>query len=238
MKVALIGYGKMGRIIEGILLERGHEVVAKFGKAGIDQQSLRLAEVAIEFSVPEAAFGNIESCFKAGVPVVTGTTGWLSRYQEAVSICESKKGGMLYASNFSLGVNLFFELNRKLAALMAPYSEYQVDLTEIHHIHKKDAPSGTAISIAEDIIKLNPRLENWQLDNPKLKPSDLPIKALRENEVPGTHSVRYHSAIDEIELKHTAHNRAGFALGAVLAAEFLKGKQGIYSMRDVLNLKS
>lgn len=238
MKVALIGYGKMGRIIESILLERGHEVVAKFGKSGIDTQSLSQADVAIEFSVPEAAFGNIETCINAGVPVVTGTTGWLGRYDEAVALCESKKGGLLYASNFSLGVNLFFDLNRRLAELMAPYQEYQVDLTEIHHIHKKDAPSGTAISIAEDIIKLNPKLDHWKLSDDAPEASDLPITAIRENEVPGTHSVRYHSAIDDIELKHTAHNREGFALGAVLAAEYLNGKQGIYSMRDVLNLNS
>lgn len=237
MKVALIGYGKMGKIIERILKERGHEVVARFGKEGINSADLKQAEVAIEFSVPEAAFANIKACFEDGVPVVTGTTGWLDRYEEALSLCEKQAGALLYASNFSLGVNLFFALNRQLAELMKDYPQYQSALTEIHHIHKKDAPSGTAISLAEDLIAGLPQLKSWKLkeDNPEAE--DLPITAIRENEVPGTHAVSYRSAIDDIEIKHTAHNREGFALGAVMAAEYLKGKTGVYSMRDVLNLK-
>lgn len=237
MKVALIGYGKMGHIIEGLLQERGHEVVAKFGKDGIIDAELKLAEVAIEFSVPEAAYANILKCFELGVPVVTGTTGWLAHYEEAVARCKALEGAMLYASNFSLGVNLFFALNRQLAALMRDYPQYRAEMTEIHHIHKKDAPSGTAITLAEDLIAAT-GLKAWKLSDENPSAEELPIAAIRENEVPGTHAIQYRSAIDDIEIKHTAHNREGFALGAVLAAEYLKGKTGVYSMRDVLNLKS
>jgi len=238
MKVALVGYGKMGKTLEKILVDRGHEVVARFGSEGIQVAELKKADVAIEFSVPEAAYGNLKTCLESSVPIVTGTTGWLDRYDEIVSLCEQQKGGLIYASNFSLGVNLFFALNRYLAELMAPYSDYNADMTEIHHIHKLDAPSGTAISLAEDLIKSLPQKDKWALQENTQSDSDLSIKAIRENEVPGTHSIRYSSAIDDIEITHTAHNRQGFALGAVIAAEYLNGKQGVYSMRDVLNLPS
>ncbi len=238
MKVALVGYGKMGKTLEKILVDRGHEVVARFGSEGIQVAELKKADVAIEFSVPEAAYGNLKTCLESSVPIVTGTTGWLDRYDEIVSLCEQQKGGLIYASNFSLGVNLFFALNRYLAELMAPYSDYNAEMTEIHHIHKLDAPSGTAISLAEDLIKSLPQKDKWALQENTQSDSDLSIKAIRENEVPGTHSIRYSSAIDDIEITHTAHNRQGFALGAVIAAEYLNGKQGVYSMRDVLNLPS
>lgn len=238
MKVALVGYGKMGKTLEKILVDRGHEVVARFGSEGIQVAELKKADVAIEFSVPEAAYGNLKTCLESSVPIVTGTTGWLDRYDEIISLCEQQKGGLIYASNFSLGVNLFFALNRYLAELMAPYSDYNAEMTEIHHIHKLDAPSGTAISLAEDLIKSLPQKDKWALQENTQSDSDLSIKAIRENEVPGTHSIRYSSAIDDIEITHTAHNRQGFALGAVIAAEYLNGKQGVYSMRDVLNLPS
>lgn len=238
MKVALVGYGKMGKTLEKILVDRGHEVVARFGSEGIQVAELKKADVAIEFSVPEAAYGNLKTCLESGVPIVTGTTGWLDRYDEIVSLCKQQKGGLIYASNFSLGVNLFFALNRYLAELMAPYSDYNAEMTEIHHIHKLDAPSGTAISLAEDLIKGLPQKDKWALKENAQSDSDLSIEAIRENEVPGTHSIRYSSAIDDIEITHTAHNRQGFALGAVIAAEYLNGKQGVYSMRDVLNLPS
>lgn len=234
MKVALIGYGKMGQIIEKLLQDRGHEVVAKFGSEGIDREQLKKAEVAIEFSVPEAAFENLKQCFDLKVPVVTGTTGWLDHYQEAVKLCKDNESALLYASNFSLGVNLFFALNKRLAELMNGF-DYQVSLEEIHHIHKKDAPSGTAISLAEQIIEAQDKIKNWRLDHGD--ESTLPISAKRIDEVPGTHIVRYDSEIDHIEITHAAKNRKGFALGAVLAAEYLKGKKGVYAMSDVLNIK-
>lgn len=236
MKVALIGYGKMGRIIERLLIERDHEVVAKFGSDGIDPQELKKAEVAIEFSVPEAAFSNLKTCFEHKVPVVTGTTGWLEHYQEAIDICKANESAFLYASNFSLGVNLFFALNKRLAELIGDF-DYQVSLEEIHHIHKKDAPSGTAISLAEQIIDRQAKLEGWTL-LPDQKAKHLPISAKRKDEVPGTHSIKYENDIDSIEISHAAKNRQGFALGAVLAAEYLKGKKGVFEMSDVLNLKA
>jgi len=239
MKVALIGYGKMGRIIEGILQSRGHEVVATFGAKGIDPTELAKADVAIEFSIPEAAFQNLKTCFETAVPVVTGTTGWLEQYDEALALCEKHQGGLIYASNFSLGVNLFFALNRQLAELMNGQDQYQAEMTEIHHIHKKDAPSGTAISLAEDLLAHSDRWNAWHLDEGQSEDgSSLPIKAIRESEVPGTHEIKYQSSVDEIEIIHRAHNREGFALGAVVAAEYLNGKSGVYSMRDVLKLKS
>lgn len=228
----------MGKSIERILLERGHEVVATFGSEGIDPDLLSKADVAIEFSLPETAYQNICSCFKSGIPVVTGTTGWLQNYEQAIESCQKYKGGFIYASNYSLGVNLFFELNKQLTQLLKDFPSYTPSLQEIHHIHKKDAPSGTAISLAEDILAERKDFENWALKEESKLPSDLSIEAIRENETPGTHSIRYESAIDTIEIKHTAHSRQGFALGAVIAAEYLNGKSGVYSMRDVLNLKS
>lgn len=234
MKVALIGYGKMGKTIEALLEERGHEVVARFGrKNGIDNEILRNADVAIEFSRPKAALENIVACFEAGVPVVIGTTGWLDHYSEAVELCRQKKGAMLFASNFSLGVNIFFTLNQKLAQLMAPYPEYAVRMSETHHTEKLDAPSGTAITLAEAIIAELPHKEDWSLDSRK-KESDIPIKACRVPNVPGTHEVFYENDIDRIEIKHQAFSRKGFALGAVMAAEYLKDKTGVFTMQDLL----
>lgn len=231
MKIALLGYGKMGKVIERIALERGHEIVLKKDEFNT-YDGLSTADVAIDFSVPMAAVENISSCFHANVPVVSGTTGWLDRYDEMIALCKEKNGGFISSSNFSLGVNLFFELNEHLAKIMKPYSSYTVDMEEIHHTQKLDAPSGTAISLANGVIQ-NSNYTGWKLENPS--ENEILIEAKRIGDVPGTHTVSYHSAIDSIEIKHTAHNREGFALGAVIAAEWLAGKQGIFSMKDVLN---
>ena len=232
MKIALVGYGKMGKIIDEISQRRGHEVVARL-KETPNRESLKDADVAIEFSNPEAAFENIKVCLENKIPVICGTTGWLDKKPEIERIAVEQNSAFLYGSNFSLGVNLFFAINEKLAKLMNNVDEYQCQLEEIHHIHKKDAPSGTAISIAEGIIE-NSKYEAWKLDETKDK--ELGIFAIREDEVPGTHSVFYRSEVDEIEIKHTAFNRNGFALGAVIAAEWIVGKQGVFSMKDVLGL--
>lgn len=231
MKIALVGYGKMGRIIGEIAESRGHEIVCKTDETP-NKENLKDAEVAIEFSVPKAAFNNIVVCLENKVPVVCGTTGWLERKPQAEEIARANGSAFLYGSNFSLGVNLFFALNEKLASLMKSFPEYQVQLEEIHHIHKKDAPSGTAISLAEGIFAQNPRYTSWKLD--ETHDEKLGINAVREGEVPGTHIVKYRSEIDEIEIKHAAFNRNGFALGAVIAAEWLAGRHGVYTMRDVL----
>ncbi len=232
MKIALVGYGKMGKIIDEISQSRGHEVVARL-KETPNRESLKDADVVIEFSNPEAAFENIKVCLENKIPVICGTTGWLDKKPEIERIAAEQNSAFLYGSNFSLGVNLFFAINEKLAKLMNNVDEYQCQLEEIHHIHKKDAPSGTAISIAEGIIE-NSKYEAWKLDETKDK--ELGIFAIREDEVPGTHSVFYRSEVDEIEIKHTAFNRNGFALGAVIAAEWIVGKQGVFSMKDVLGL--
>ena len=214
MKIALVGYGKMGKIIDEISQSRGHEVVARL-KETPNRESLKDADVVIEFSNPEAAFENIKVCLENKIPVICGTTGWLDKKPEIERIAAEQNSAFLYGSNFSLGVNLFFAINEKLAKLMNNVDEYQCQLEEIHHIHKKDAPSGTAISIAEGIIE-NSKYEAWKLDETKDK--ELGIFAIRVDEVPGTHSVFYRSEVDEIEIKHTAFNRNGFALGAVIAA--------------------
>ena len=232
MKIALVGYGKMGKIIDEISQRRGHEVVARL-KETPNRESLKDADVMIEFSNPEAAFENIKVCLENKIPVICGTTGWLDKKPEIERIAVEQNSAFLYGSNFSLGVNLFFAINEKLAKLMNNVDEYHCQLEEIHHIHKKDAPSGTAISIAEGIIE-NSKYEAWKLDETKDK--ELGIFAIREDEVPGTHSVFYRSEVDEIEIKHTAFNRNGFALGAVIAAEWIVGKQGVFSMKDVLGL--
>lgn len=232
MKIALVGYGKMGKIIDEISQSRGHEVVARL-KETPNRESLKDADVVIEFSNPEAAFENIKVCLENKIPVICGTTGWLDKKPEIERIAVEQNSAFLYGSNFSLGVNLFFAINEKLAKLMNNVDEYQCQLEEIHHIHKKDAPSGTAISIAEGIIE-NSKYEAWKLGETKDK--ELGIFAIREDEVPGTHSVFYRSEVDEIEIKHTAFNRNGFALGAVIAAEWIVGKQGVFSMKDVLGL--
>ena len=233
MKIALLGYGKMGQVIERIALERGHEIVLKKDEFNT-YDGLANADVAIDFSVPMAAVDNISASFNNNVPVVSGTTGWLDRYDEMIALCKEKNGGFISSSNFSLGVNLFFGLNEYLAKMMANIDGYNVTMEEIHHIHKLDAPSGTAISLAQGVIE-NSSYNNWTLENAKEK--EIHIEAVRTGEVPGTHTVTYDSGIDSIEIKHTAHNREGFALGAVIAAEWLAGKQGIFSMRDVLNIK-
>jgi len=233
MKIALLGYGKMGQTIERIAIERGHEIVLKKDEFNT-YDGLSNADVAIDFSIPAVAVDNISSCFYANVPVISGTTGWLDRYDEMVKLCEDEKGAFLSSSNFSLGVNLFFELNEYLAKMMAKFSSYKVEMEEIHHTQKLDAPSGTAISLAKGIIE-NSNYTNWTLENPKA--NEVHIEALRIENVPGTHTVTYKSVVDEIEIKHTAHNRDGFALGAVIAAEWIVGKQGIFTMKDVLDLK-
>ncbi|GGA79895.1 4-hydroxy-tetrahydrodipicolinate reductase [Flavobacterium palustre] len=233
MKIALLGYGKMGQVIERIALERGHEIVLKKDEFNT-YDGLETADVAIDFSVPMAAVDNISACFNNNVPVVSGTTGWLERYDEMIALCKEKNGGFISSSNFSLGVNLFFGLNEYLAKMMAKIDGYKVTMEEIHHIHKLDAPSGTAISLAQGVIE-NSNYNNWTLE--QAKENEIHIEAVRTGEVPGTHTVTYDSGIDSIEIKHTAHNREGFALGAVIAAEWLAGKQGIFSMRDVLNIQ-
>ena len=234
MKIALLGYGRMGKEIEKIALQRGHEIVLKIEEK--QDYDIATADVAIDFSIPSAAFENITNCFKNGVPVISGTTGWLDRYQEAVDICNENGGSFIYASNFSLGVNIFFELNRQLAKMMRAWQDYKINNEEIHHTKKLDAPSGTAITLAEGIIDYTPK-DAWELDeNQEIKENAIPITAKRIPEVPGTHSIGYDSEIDSIEIKHTAHNRKGFALGAVVAAEWIVGKTGVYTMKDVLNL--
>jgi 4-hydroxy-tetrahydrodipicolinate reductase len=238
MKIALIGYGKMGHAIEEIALERGHEIVLKIGIENIEDNTIdniRRADVAIEFTGPEIAFDNILKCIDAGVPVVSGSTGWLDRYEEACTYCKAKNGALLYASNFSIGVNIFFALNKKLADLMAPHTNYDVYMKEIHHTAKKDAPSGTAITLAEDILKGHPQKKKW-VNETSNNVKELVILSERTDPAPGTHIVTYASDIDEIEIRHTAHNRKGFAAGAVLAAEFLDKKRGIFSMQEVLNI--
>ena len=231
MKIALVGYGKMGKIIDEIATQRNHEIVARLNESP-NSENLNNADVVIEFSNPEVAFNNIKTCLENKIPVICGTTGWLDQKPEIEKIAAKNNTAFLYGSNFSLGVNLFFALNEKLANLMKNFPEYNVQLEEIHHTHKKDAPSGTAISLAEGIIKNDQRFEGWKLEETKEK--ELGIFAIRDDEVPGTHSVFYKSSVDEIEIKHTAYSRNGFALGAVIAAEWIQGKTGNFSMKDVL----
>lgn len=233
MKVALLGYGKMGKIIERILLERGHEVVLK-KTSTTTFDGLKNADVAIDFSLPSVAVTNISECLTSGIPVISGTTGWLEEYPKMVSLCQEKNGAFLYGSNFSLGVNLFFQLNENLAKMMSKFNQYKVELEEIHHTQKLDAPSGTAISLAKGIIE-NSNYTSWTLDKNR-EENQLYIEAKRIENVPGTHSVFYNSDVDTIEIKHTAHNREGFAFGAVIAAEWIIDKKGIFTMKDVLQL--
>lgn len=233
MKIALLGYGRMGKAIEKIATDRGHEIVIK---VDVDTQNydISLADIAIDFSVPTSAYNNITNCFKNGVPVVSGTTGWLDKYDDALTICKKNNGGFISATNFSLGVNIFFELNEQLAKMMANLKTYNISMEEIHHTKKLDAPSGTAITLADGIIK-NSDKKNWALDVTN-QGDEIPIVAKRIDDVPGTHTVSYNSSIDTIDIKHTAHNRDGFALGAVIAAEWLVDKRGVFSMKDVLGL--
>mgnify|MGYP001075609908 FL=1 len=236
MKIVLFGYGKMGKEVEKIALERGHELILRIEKN--EEYDISEADVAIDFSVPSAAFNNITSCFKKNIPVISGTTGWLEDYEKAVTICKKNNGSFIYASNFSIGVNLFFELNDKLSRIMNSNNNYTPSIEEIHHTKKLDAPSGTAITIAEQTIK-NSSTKEWCLHTNKAKVDKeiIPISSKRIKDVPGTHIVAYESEIDSIEIKHTAHNRKGFAHGAIIAAEWLINKNGVYTMKDVLNLE-
>lgn len=234
MKIALLGYGKMGKVIERIALERGHEIVLKKDQNNTFE-GLSIADVAIDFSVPDSAVANISECLNNGIPVISGTTGWLADYPKMVQLCEEKNGSFIYASNFSLGVNVFFELNEYLAKMMANLKQYNVSMEEIHHTQKLDAPSGTAITLAEGVIK-HTDYANWTLETPIS--NEIHIEAKRIENVPGTHSIFYDSEVDQIEIKHTAHSREGFALGAVVAAEWLFGKKGVFNMKDVLGLNS
>lgn len=234
MKIALLGYGKMGKTIEQIALQKGHEIVLKVDE-NTKNYDISLADVAIDFSTPSVAFSNISNCLNNNVPVVSGTTGWLNKFEEATKLCIENKSAFIYASNFSLGVNIFFELNEYLAKMMSNLNQYQISMEEIHHTQKLDEPSGTAITLAEGIIK-HTNKNNWAL-NVTNNENELPIVAKRITNVPGTHSIKYKSNVDTIDLKHTAHNRDGFALGAVIAAEWIVGKTGVFTMKDVLGLK-
>jgi len=239
MKIALLGYGKMGKIIERIAIERKHEIVLKIdinNQNDLTIENLKKADIAIEFSTPKSAVLNYKKCFEAGIPVVGGTTGWLERKEEVISDMKKHDGTFFYSSNYSLGVNIFFALNRKLASLMSQRPEYDVSMEEVHHIQKKDAPSGTAISLAEDIIKVLPTKSSWTLDEPKSS-DQIKINAIREGQVPGIHRVLYDSKTDHIFIEHSAKSREGFAMGAVLAAEFSFGKKGFLNMNDLLNLE-
>ncbi|WCO02578.1 4-hydroxy-tetrahydrodipicolinate reductase [Psychroserpens ponticola] len=232
MNIALLGYGKMGKAIENIAIKRGHHIVLKVSRDTSDYVFDNI-DVAIDFSLPSSAFENISNCIRNKIPVISGTTGWLEKYDDIVSLCKTHNGTFLYASNFSLGVNIFFEVNKTLAKLMTGLPQYKVSIEEIHHIQKLDAPSGTAISLANEIISQSD-YKNWTLEPPK--PKEIGILAKRIENVPGTHEINYESDVDCISIKHTAHSREGFALGAVIAAEWIHDKTGVYTMKDVLNI--
>ena len=236
MKIALIGYGKMGKEIEQIAISRGHSVILTIDIQNQDElttENLAKADVAIEFTSPATAVNNYLQCFEAGIPVVSGTTGWLEKKGEVEKVCLAKQGCFFYASNFSLGVNIFFALNKFLAAMMKEFPQYDVSMTEVHHTQKVDAPSGTAITLAEDILVLNETKTGWTIDEGKPE-NKLYIKPVREGSVPGIHMIKYDSEVDYIEITHSAYSRKGFAFGAVLAAEFCVGRRGILSMTDLL----
>jgi 4-hydroxy-tetrahydrodipicolinate reductase len=239
MNIGLLGYGKMGKAIEEIALQRGHNIVLKVGIENLEDRTIenvKKADVIIEFTGPDSARDNLKLCMDAGVPVVCGSTGWLDKYEEIKKYCVDKKGGLLYASNFSVGVNIFFALNKKLAELMKPHSSYNVEMKEIHHTQKLDAPSGTAITLAEGILEELPGKKKW-VNEPSSDTKNLVIISERTDPAPGTHIINYHSDIDDICISHTAHNRKGFATGAVLAAEFMdKNREGVYGMKDVLGI--
>lgn len=238
MKIALIGYGKMGHMIEEIAQQRGHEVVLKINidnTEDFNKENVSRADVAIEFTGPHSAFENIKQCFEFGIPVVSGSTGWNDRIEEAKKICADKKGSFLHTSNFSVGVNIFFEVNKLLAKLMASQPDYEVTMKEIHHTQKLDSPSGTAVSLAEQAMQHLTHKKKW-VNEPSVNKEELAIISERVDPAPGTHIVKYSSEIDDIEITHTAHSRQGFALGAVLAAEYIHDKKGVFSMKHVLNL--
>jgi 4-hydroxy-tetrahydrodipicolinate reductase len=247
MKIALLGYGKMGQIIERFALERGHEIVLKINIDNVEDftvANLEKADIAIDFSAPDAAVANIYKCFEANLPVVVGTTGWYGELQKIKNDCLSSNNTLIYGSNFSIGVNLFFQLNKVLAKLMNNYPAYEVQVEEIHHTQKLDSPSGTAMTVAEDIIEQIERKNEWVNEligneMPKaIQSNHLLIESHRIENVPGTHTVVYSSEVDEIEIKHTAHNRAGFALGALVAAEWLQNKKGFYNIADIFNFNA
>ncbi len=238
MKIALIGYGKMGKEIEKIALAKGHEIVLKISThdlADFTAENIKRADVCIEFSTPDTAFQNVKKCLEAGVPVVCGTTAWLTQLEEAKSLCIKNNTAFLYASNFSIGVNLFFALNKHLAKLMQVHTEYNVQMEEIHHTQKKDAPSGTAVTLAEGILENSHIKKSW-INTEGNNPTELSILSKRIDPAPGTHTITYSSSIDDISITHTAHNRQGFATGALLAAEFLVGKKGVFEISDVLGM--
>ncbi len=238
MKIALIGYGKMGKAIESIALSKGHEIVLKIdiqNNQDFTEAALQKADVAIEFTGPHSAFENVKKCIAWGVPVVSGSTGWLDQWAEIKDLCAEKNGTLIYSSNYSIGVNLFFELNKQLAQLMESYNSYDVSMTEVHHTEKKDAPSGTAISLAEQILTNLGRKNKW-VNTASGNSNELVIQSERIDPAPGTHIVKYSSEVDDIEIIHTAHTRIGFASGAVLAAEFAFEKKGTFTMKDVLGL--
>ncbi|MBN8835833.1 MAG: 4-hydroxy-tetrahydrodipicolinate reductase [Sphingobacteriia bacterium] len=238
MNIALLGYGKMGKAIEEIAVEKGHTIVLRIDLNNAEdftQENMSKADVAIEFTSPHSAVDNLKKCFEFNIPVVCGSTGWLAQWEEIKKLCTQKNGALVYASNYSIGVNLFFELNTYLAKLMSKHSEYAVMLEEIHHTQKKDAPSGTAITLAEQVLANIPAKKQW-VNHSSSNTEDLEIISERVDPAPGTHKIKYLSAIDDIEIIHTAHNRKGFAGGAVLAAEFLHNKKGIFSMKEVLGL--
>lgn len=241
MKIALLGYGRMGKTIERIAKDRGHEIVLTVDETNREtcsDEQLKQADIVIDFSVPAIAVDNYQWCFDCGIPVVSGTTGWLERWDEVINYCREKNGGFFYASNFSVGVNIFFHLNQYLAKVMSTFGDYKVFLEETHHIHKLDAPSGTAITIAEGIMDNHSGYKSWQLAHEGELAGEgiLPITANRIGEVPGIHAVAYKSNIDEIKIYHSAFSREGLAQGAVFAAEFMKGKKGIYGMNDILKI--
>lgn len=238
MRIILVGYGKMGKAIEVAALAKGHQISARIdlhNTEDLQEAMARSADIAIEFTGPGSAYENVCRCLELGLPVVTGSTGWLEHYGDAIALCHQRQGALIHASNFSIGVNIFFEVNRQLSRLMAAHPAYDVQVSEVHHTQKKDAPSGTAIRLAEQIVQAEGVKTRWT-DHQTENPSDLYIESERKEPYPGLHRVRYRSTIDEIEISHNALRRDGFAAGAILAAEFLVGRKGVFSMKDVLGL--
>ena len=233
MKIALLGYGKMGKIVEKLAVKKGHTIVSRINQYSSKEEILK-ADIAIEFSTPQAAVSNIKFCLENNIPIVSGTTGWLAHYDKMIKLCENRNGSFIYASNFSIGVNLFFSINEYVSNLMEPWKDYQVSIEEVHHNQKLDIPSGTAVTLAEGIIR-NSDKKNWELNGTEAE--NINITAKRINDIKGTHIINYDSNIDTISIKHEAHSRDGFALGAILAAEWLVDKKGIFTMKDVLQIK-
>ena len=233
MKIALLGFGKMGKIVEKLAVKKGHTIVSRINQYSSKEEILK-ADIAIEFSTPQAAVSNIKFCLENDIPIVSGTTGWLAHYDKMIKLCENRNGSFIYASNFSIGVNLFFSINEYVSNLMEPWKDYQVSIEEVHHNQKLDTPSGTAVTLAEGIIR-NSDKKNWELNGTEAE--NINITAKRINDIKGTHIINYDSNIDTILIKHEAHSRDGFALGAILAAEWKEKKKGIFTMKDVLQIK-